>query len=267
MVKEADIAWHAGHWDTNERSIGIEHEGYVEQPSTYYTEAMYQASADLVIDIANRQGVPLDRSHIIGHYEVPGCSSGYGGGAGCHTDPGSGWDWDYYMALITGSGGLSDGEIVGVIADSDIYNGTRLVGADVWIEETGQHTSTDSSGLYRFADVPFGSYTIHATYSGFGEGTCGPKDHSGSQDWCSMALFPSSSGGDDTEPPTEDEPPAKESTPLSEDSGLKPEERGEAPQLPATVKTLDAIGCSMGQAGAFWGLLALPLVLRRSKHQ
>lgn len=103
-VDEADIAWHAGHWDTNARSIGIEHEGYVADPGTWYTDSMYRQSAALVADICDRYGIPKDRSHIIGHYEVPGCS-GTGGGSGCHTDPGSGWDWDYYISLVTGSSG------------------------------------------------------------------------------------------------------------------------------------------------------------------
>lgn len=104
MVQHEDVAWHAGHWDTNVRSIGIEHEGYVEDPSAWYTDNMYRASAALVSALCDQYGIPKDRSHIIGHYEVPGCSGGSGGGSACHTDPGSGWDWDYYMSLVTGSG-------------------------------------------------------------------------------------------------------------------------------------------------------------------
>lgn len=111
MVQEEDVAWHAGHWDTNKASIGIEHEGYVSQPDTWYTDAMYRASAALVRDICDRYGIPKDRAHIIGHNEVPGCSTAGGGGSGCHTDPGSGWDWDYYISLVneTGSGSGSMG--------------------------------------------------------------------------------------------------------------------------------------------------------------
>lgn len=121
-VGEEDIAWHAGHWDTNEASIGIEHEGYVEDPGKWYTDAMYRQSAALVADICDRYGIPKDRSHVIGHFEVPGCSTKGGGGSGCHTDPGSGWDWNYYMSLVTGTGsgsssmggsGLADGDLSG----------------------------------------------------------------------------------------------------------------------------------------------------------
>jgi N-acetyl-anhydromuramyl-L-alanine amidase AmpD len=39
-VREADIAWHAGNWDYNTHSIGVEHEGWVDQPS-YFTAALY----------------------------------------------------------------------------------------------------------------------------------------------------------------------------------------------------------------------------------
>ena len=84
MVDEEDVAWHAGNWDYNLHSVGIEHEGYIDAPSTWYTTAMYASSGALSADIAARNGIPVSRSYIIGHNEVPGAT---------HTDPGSGWDW------------------------------------------------------------------------------------------------------------------------------------------------------------------------------
>jgi N-acetyl-anhydromuramyl-L-alanine amidase AmpD len=90
MVREKDIAWHAGNWDYNTRSIGIEHEGWVDDPS-WFTDAMYSASAKLTRSICDRYGIAMDRDHIIGHVEVPGTD---------HTDPGPYWDWDKYMALV-----------------------------------------------------------------------------------------------------------------------------------------------------------------------
>ena len=97
-VKEEDIAWHAGWWETNKASIGIEHAGYVNDPS-WFTEDMYRASARLAAYLSKRYGIPLDRRHIIGHHEVPGCP-GKGGGIHCHTDPGNNWKWGKYMDLI-----------------------------------------------------------------------------------------------------------------------------------------------------------------------
>ena len=44
MVPDEDIAWHAGYWPYNESSIGIEHEGFVDDPGNY-TSAMMAASA------------------------------------------------------------------------------------------------------------------------------------------------------------------------------------------------------------------------------
>ncbi|MEW5851521.1 MAG: N-acetylmuramoyl-L-alanine amidase [Myxococcota bacterium] len=93
MVNEGNTAWHAGNFTYNQRSIGIEHEGFVGQPEVWYTPEMYAASAALVADICDRYGIPKDRGHIIGHVEVPGST---------HTDPGSGWDWDYFMSLVQG---------------------------------------------------------------------------------------------------------------------------------------------------------------------
>ncbi|PIM66196.1 N-acetylmuramoyl-L-alanine amidase [Streptomyces sp. JV178] len=89
-VRERDIAWHAGNWDYNARSIGIEHEGWVERPD-YFTSAMYEQSAALTSEVCDRYGIPKDRDHIIGHHEVPGTD---------HTDPGPHWDWTRYIRLV-----------------------------------------------------------------------------------------------------------------------------------------------------------------------
>ena len=99
MVAESDVAWHAGNWDYNTRSIGIEHEGYAYVPYTY-TAVEYQASAHLIASICSRWGVPMDRQHVIGHNEVPDPNNpALLGGSSHHTDPGPYWNWGYYMSL------------------------------------------------------------------------------------------------------------------------------------------------------------------------
>jgi hypothetical protein len=99
MVAERDIAWHAGNWDYNTRAIGIEHEGFASGPN-WYTTTMYDVSARLIASICSRWGVPMDRNHVIGHYQVPDPNNpGQYGGAGHHTDPGVNWNWPYYMGL------------------------------------------------------------------------------------------------------------------------------------------------------------------------
>ncbi|MFF9014630.1 N-acetylmuramoyl-L-alanine amidase [Streptomyces sp. NPDC014870] len=90
MIRELDVAFHAGSRDMNERSVGIEHEGFVHRPQDF-TPAMYASSARLTAGICARYGIPVDREHIIGHVEVPGTD---------HTDPGPHWDWDRYMKLV-----------------------------------------------------------------------------------------------------------------------------------------------------------------------
>jgi hypothetical protein len=97
-VRDEDIAWHAGWWNTNTHSIGIEHAGYISNPNSF-TRRMYHASARLSAWCCKKYRIPIDRKHIIGHYQVPGCA-GYGGGIDCHTDPGRYWNWKKYMRLV-----------------------------------------------------------------------------------------------------------------------------------------------------------------------
>jgi N-acetylmuramoyl-L-alanine amidase len=92
-VREQNIAWHAGNWDYNTRSIGIEHEGWIDKPE-YFTDELYQASAALTAAVCAQYGIPTTRDRIIGHSEVPGAT---------HTDPGQYWDWDRYMQLVAGA--------------------------------------------------------------------------------------------------------------------------------------------------------------------
>ena len=115
MVRESDKAWHAR--TANPYTIGIEHEAYGNIWS-FFTEAMYQSSANLVRDICSRYAVidghrtfyrdTLDNGtclnsgvhslggedaciRIRGHQHYPDQS---------HTDPGPYWDWNYYYKLI-----------------------------------------------------------------------------------------------------------------------------------------------------------------------
>ncbi|MBJ7905734.1 N-acetylmuramoyl-L-alanine amidase [Streptomyces sp. DSM 110735] len=97
-VKAKDVAWHAGNWDVNARSIGIEHEGFLTAPDAWYTEAMYRSSARLVRYLSRTYGIPLDRQHILGHDNVPGPTASTV--PGMHTDPGPYWDWRHYFHLL-----------------------------------------------------------------------------------------------------------------------------------------------------------------------
>jgi N-acetylmuramoyl-L-alanine amidase len=89
-VHDADIGWHAGNWDYNTRSIGIEHEGWVDEPE-WFTDVLYERSAVLTAHLCESHGIPKTRAHIIGHNEVPDAT---------HTDPGPLWDWERYLDLV-----------------------------------------------------------------------------------------------------------------------------------------------------------------------
>lgn len=93
MVKEADIAWHAGDWKMNTESIGIEHEGYAAKD--LWTSEQYEASATLVAYLCKKYNIPVDRKHLLAHSEVT---------PGRKTDPGPHFDWDRFLAMIKNGG-------------------------------------------------------------------------------------------------------------------------------------------------------------------
>lgn len=94
-VSEKNVAWHAGDFSMNQRSIGIEHEGRQNPANPWQpTEAQLNATAELVAGICQRYGIPADRTHLIGHSEV---NPGRAARANC---PGKGWPWERFLALV-----------------------------------------------------------------------------------------------------------------------------------------------------------------------
>ena len=87
-------AWHAGVSSfqgleaCNDFSIGIELEG---TDCSAYTEAQYQALTDVTKHIQTRYPL-ITQERIIGHSDIA---------PGRKTDPGSGFDWQYYFKLLT----------------------------------------------------------------------------------------------------------------------------------------------------------------------
>ena len=73
-VHNADIAWHAGNWRFNKKSIGIEHSGYANRPG-WWTDRKYRSSAKLAAYLCRRFNIPPDRRHIRGHRSVPGVAT------------------------------------------------------------------------------------------------------------------------------------------------------------------------------------------------
>ncbi|WP_282138574.1 N-acetylmuramoyl-L-alanine amidase [Rossellomorea aquimaris] len=98
MVDNKDVAWHAGNWYFNSKSIGIEHEGIAIEGAAWYNEQLYHASARLVKHLSKKFNIPLDRDHIIAHDEIPGTTAARQ--PAMHWDPGPFWDWAHYMQIL-----------------------------------------------------------------------------------------------------------------------------------------------------------------------
>ena len=115
MVLEKDKAWHAR--SANGYTIGIEHEAYG-NVWEFFTEEMYQSSANLVRSICSRyETIDGQRTHDRDTLDNGFCVNNglynLGGEGACvaikghqhypdqsHTDPGPYWDWNYYYKLI-----------------------------------------------------------------------------------------------------------------------------------------------------------------------
>jgi|GEM_PF-1787810 len=106
MLCEANTGWHVG--SHNSYTIGIEHDGYVENNDN--TTALYQAAALIVKDGAAEYGISLLRA-----WGYQGCTGGAGscGLGSCtkirghqsysgqsHSDPGIYWDWRYFYKIL-----------------------------------------------------------------------------------------------------------------------------------------------------------------------
>lgn len=96
LVDELDTPWTDGNLAYNQRRITVEHEGFSGQP---LTPPQIEASAGLHRRIAERHRFPLDRAHVIGHYQVPDPNNPalFGGlqhHLGC---PGPAFPWDQIL--------------------------------------------------------------------------------------------------------------------------------------------------------------------------
>jgi hypothetical protein len=109
QVLESNKAWHVG--SENPYTVGIEHEGFVNNPA-WYTTAMYNSSAALSADIATSYGIdkirtgwwPWMASTIYANDGIPGTCVKIKGHQHypnqSHVDPGVNWDWNRYFKLI-----------------------------------------------------------------------------------------------------------------------------------------------------------------------
>jgi N-acetyl-anhydromuramyl-L-alanine amidase AmpD len=109
-VANKDIAYHAANWDYNCRSIGIELEAALDPnskkmfgfpPNDFPTVMLGQLVLLTRAVIEAYPKIVPDRTHIIGHNEVPNPKDpSKFGGLGGHEDPGHLFPWDNFMASI-----------------------------------------------------------------------------------------------------------------------------------------------------------------------
>ncbi len=118
-VAESDVAWHAH--AVNGYSLGIEHAGRTAQTAAQwdddFSRKMLTRSAQLVAGICARHGIPVKRltpdevrlgqPGIAGHVDV---TMGLGPPGG-HTDPGPGFPWEKYLALIRAAAPAPSSEV------------------------------------------------------------------------------------------------------------------------------------------------------------
>jgi len=169
MVRNKDIAWHAGNWPINVQAIGIEHEGYVDHP--YYTRAQYLASAALVRYLCHEYGLSPNRNVIFGHENVPDAT---------HTDPGPYWNWSFYMQRVRNdNAGYAGGEtdVAMTATNASVYSCPRtsctVLGSANWGEQFAisgekqaweQITYAGQTGWIPAGDVTAGSgYVLRTT--------------------------------------------------------------------------------------------------------
>ena len=116
-------AWHASGW--NRESVGIEHvcrtpgelKGWAKlsretrrklvecdadadadsDPGMLPTEAQITASRRLVAWLCAKLGLPIDRQHVVGHYESPTTTHQ---DCGLGVEDGGIWPWEEYMGLV-----------------------------------------------------------------------------------------------------------------------------------------------------------------------
>ena len=121
ILREHDIAYHAGNYWYNQRALGIENAGYAARGHQWYNATQYQATARLTAYLLNKYGIPLDRGHVIGHGNIPSPSLAL---MPNYVDPGPYWLWDYYFYLINRYGipytsGALDADIITVHPATD----------------------------------------------------------------------------------------------------------------------------------------------------
>lgn len=119
FVSTADTAWHAGKWQWNLRTVGIEHEG--RPPGWSPTSAQYAASVDLAAALCQKFGIVPSVATIIPHVQINPL----------HACPSTGFPLAQYIrdvaARVQGPAPVIETTHVENL-EYDLYDGTAKVG-------------------------------------------------------------------------------------------------------------------------------------------
>lgn len=140
-VGEESVAFHAGNYAMNKRSIGLEHLNNKGAPEWTIAEETYKNSAKLIADICSRYSIPIDRSCILKHSEVSDNPTQCPGGI----------DIDKLISLANDVANGTD------IDKSNTTDETKPANTDSTDNTATTATSTDLNGAWRFNDFIFGN--------------------------------------------------------------------------------------------------------------
>lgn len=142
-VGEESVAYHAGNYEVNQRSIGIEHLNNRGEPDWTIAEETYRNSARLIADICNRYNLPINRETIHPHQEFTA------------TDCPGGIDIDRLIQMVLElSGDIDNEEQVKQFSESDQVFLVRVVNDDLYLR-TGPGVDYPDDGF-----CPLGTFTI-----------------------------------------------------------------------------------------------------------
>jgi N-acetyl-anhydromuramyl-L-alanine amidase AmpD len=158
VVREKNIAYHAGNYWYNQHSIGIEHAGVDATGYRWYNASEYLASAKLVAYLLKKYHLPLNHEQIVSHGTIPSPSAT---SLPNHVDPGPYWLWDYYFKLIHEQGvAYPDGAASPHIFQLHPKSARRPFGAQ------GQETSANFNFFYLYNGPSTASGRIPALGNG-----------------------------------------------------------------------------------------------------
>lgn len=142
-VGEESVAYHAGNYEVNQRSIGIEHLNNRGGPDWTIAEETYWNSACLIADICNRYNLPINRETIHPHQEFTA------------TDCPGGIDIDRLIQMVLElSGDIDNEEQVKQFSESDQVFLVRVVNDGLYLR-TGPGVDYPDVGF-----CPLGTFTI-----------------------------------------------------------------------------------------------------------